>query len=236
MVKKVTKKATTKKATTKKATTKKEVEIPKGRVKPIIIKPLKLKRSKLTIVGTSPLLVNNFDEKSRRELDEMYQEGLNAKERKLKREDKTRKRNTPEEEFKASLYTMGSLQQKYGIPAAGIKKCGVAAAVLNNIPSTHAIKAFQILEDKEGLVAVKGKPVMDERMVRVGPFGNKKPANRRRGRFDKWEVTFMIEFREDLISAEQLVNLYQSAGFSVGLCEYRPERSGNMGMFRVKPS
>jgi len=189
----------------------------------------------ITIVGLSPLLVNNFDVKTRQELDDTYQEGLNAKERKLKREDKTRERKTPHQEFLSSLYTMAGKPGKYGIPAAGIKKCGVTAASLSNIPMTLATRAFHVVGDTAGLIEIKGsKPVMDERIVRVGPFGNKKPATRRRGRFDKWEITFTVRYRADLITTEQLVNLYESAGFSVGICEYRPEKSGNLGMFCVK--
>jgi len=228
-------------------------EKPKGRVQPIVIKPLQLREGEITIVGMSPLLVNNFDSKTRQELDDSYQEGLNAKERKLKREDKTRERKTPQEEFEASLYPFPGKPGCYGIPAAGIKKCAVTAASLSNVPMTVAMKAFHVIGDTAGLVEilgskpvsdeqvrgkkakeVKAEPVMDERIVRVGPFGNKKPATRRRGRFDKWEIKFTVKYRADLITVEQLVNLYESAGFSVGLCEYRPEKSGNLGMFSVK--
>lgn len=205
---------------------------PKGRVKPITLKPLKVAETSITLQGMSPLLVNNFDIKTQKELDDIHQEGLNAKERKIRRDDKTRERKTPEEEYEASLYTIR--KGVYGIPAAGIKKCAVTAATLSNVPSTVAMKAFHVLDDACGLVEIKGKPVMDERMVRVGPFGNKKPATRRRGRFDKWECTFRVRYREDLITPLQLANLYESAGFSVGLCEYRPEKSGNQGMFCVK--
>ena len=220
--------------TKEKVKAKKDKEEPKGRIKPIILKPLKVAETCITLQGMSPLLVNNFDIKTRQELDETYQEGLNAKERKIRREDKTRERKTPEEEYEASLYPIPGKKGVYGIPAAGIKKCAVTAATLSNVPSTVAMKAFHVMDDACGLVEIKGKPVMDERMVRVGPFGNKKPATRRRGRFDKWEVTFKIRYREDLITPLQLAHLYESAGFSVGLCEYRPEKSGNQGMFCVK--
>jgi hypothetical protein len=228
----------------------KKEEKPKGRTQPIVIKPLQLKEGNITIVGMSPLLVNKFDNKIRQELDDSYQEGLNAKERKIKREDKTRERKTPQAEFEASLYPFPGKPGYYGIPAAGIKKCAITAASLSNVPMTVAMKAFHIVGDTSGLVeilgsspissskkskkATKPEPVMDERIVRVGPFGNKKPATRRRARFDNWEITFRVKYRADLITVEQLINLYESAGFSVGLCEYRPEKSGNLGMFTVK--
>ena len=235
-------------------------EKPKGRVQPIVIKQLQLEEVEITIVGTSPLLVNNFDSKTRQELDESYQEGLNAKERKLKREDKTRFRKTPEQEYEASLYPFPGKPGCYGVPAAGIKKCAVTAASLSNVAMSVAMKAFHVIGDTGGIIEILGakptlderkpalaykdiknkkskgtiQPEMDTRIVRVGPFGNKKPATRRRAIFHDWEITFKVRFRADLITAAQLANLYESAGFSVGLCEYRPEKSGNLGMFSVK--
>jgi len=100
---------------------------------------------------------------------------------------------------------------------------------------TEAKGAFHIIEEAGGLCEIRGpRPEVDRRTVRVGTFGNKKPATRTRGRFDKWEITFVVQYRPDIITAEQLLNLYENAGFSIGLCEYRPEKSGNLGMFEVK--
>ena len=227
--KKVAKKKTTKKVT-KKATAasdKKEVVIP----------PLQMKTVKITIVGLSPLMVNNFDDKSAREMSEAYLDKANKR---VKSGDK--KVRTAEEDFKAALYMMPTSTKRkprYGMPAAGLKKCAVTAAKrFTDHKGTVMTGAFHVLEEGNGLVEVKSKkgPVADERIVRVGNFGNKKPALSTRPRFDDWEVTFTVQYRPDVISAEQLANLYENAGFSVGLCEYRPEKDGNLGMFQVKRS
>ncbi len=185
---------------------------------------IETKVAKVTLVGDSPLLVCKFSEKAKNELDEKHQQRGKTK----------RGARDPKAEYEASLYKLGP--KKYGIPAAGIKLCAVSACrFIEGVPMTIAKGAFHILEDSDGLVEVTSPgPIMDERIVRVGNFGNKKPMTRYRGRFDRWELTFKVRYNSKALSAEQLLNLYENAGFSVGLCEYRPEKGGNLGMFHVK--
>jgi hypothetical protein len=189
----------------------------------IKIPPIELKIAKITLVGDSPLLVCKFSEKAKNQLDEKHQ----------KKAKSAREARKPQEEFEASLYTMG--KNKYGIPAAGVKKCAVSACrFIEGIPMTIAKGSFHVMEEKDGLIAIESDgPVMDERIVRVGTFGNKKPMTRYRGRFDQWKITFTVRYNSKAISAEQLLNLYENAGFAVGLCEYRPEKDGNLGLFHV---
>ena len=56
---------------------------------------------------------------------------------------------------------------------------------------------------------------------------------RYRGQFDPWGVKVRVEINTAVISAEQVVNLFALAGFAVGVGEWRPERNGEYGRFRV---
>lgn len=153
----------------------------------------------------------------------------------LKKAKGAREARDPVAEVEAATYYLSD--GRYGIPAAGIKNCAVSACrFVEGLKMTQTKGAFFVMEDSDGLVplTVKGKYAVDERMVAVGPFGKKTKMARFRPRFDKWSCTFKVIYDPDTISAEQMLNLFERAGFSVGLCEYRPEKSGSYGMFSVK--
>jgi hypothetical protein len=179
----------------------------------------------MTLKGESPLMVNKFAEKAKVEM--------------IERQTKTPKRKkearNPKQEYLDSLYRINN-NGKTGMPASGVKNCLVSACrFVDGIKMTEARGAFHVLATASGnLLEIKGKHVMDESIVRIGKFGNKVAMNRYRGRYDKWEVKVPIKFNRRVISPAQIVNLAQNAGFSVGLCEYRPEKNGSYGMFSVK--
>ncbi len=189
------------------------------------IPPIQLRTVQITLEGESPLLVHKFSEKSQKEMDDKQQQ--KAKNKKMPRD--------PVAEYEASLYRIPGKKDVYGMPASGIRLAAVSACrYVEGISMSKAKGAFHIVGDIGGLIPIKGKPVMDERIVRIGPFGRKVPMTRYRGRFDEWSVTFHVKYNETVIGAEQLAHLFENAGFSVGLCEYRPEKGGSCGMFKVK--
>jgi hypothetical protein len=198
----------------KKKTAEKAIEIPKP----------DFRIAKVTIVGESPLLVNKFSDKAKDKMDKKQQ----------KKAVGAREARVPEEEFQAALYVIG--KGKYGVPADAIKNAVVGACSFSSGVSKVVAKgSFQIIDSEGGLLPLTAsKPVMDDRMVRVGPFGRKVAMTRYRARFDKWSTTFTFKYNAGVISAEQLINLIDVAGFHVGICDYRPACSGSFGMFHVK--
>lgn len=196
-------------------------------IKTIKIPPIEFRTIRVTLDGISPLLVNKFSEKAKTEMAEKHSK--KAKNKKGARD--------PVAEYKASLYLMPGKKTEYGMPTSGIKNCAVSSCrFIEGFPMTLARGAFHVLDDGSGLIKINnGKPVMDERIVRIGGF-KKVAMTRYRGRFDTWSVTFDIRYNSGVISAEQLLNLYENAGFSVGLCEFRPEKNGSYGMFNVRRS
>ena len=57
---------------------------------------------------------------------------------------------------------------------------------------------------------------------------------RYRGEFPVWRVTFTIRHNANVLSAEQIINLFNVGGFAIGVGDWRPQRNGSFGMFHVE--
>jgi len=178
---------------------------------------LDIKQIKITLVGDSPLIVHQWSEKAKKQM-------LDAQ---MKKARQPKGAKDPERDFKDSLYLLAD-GKGYGFPTIGVKAAAVTAAVDCDMFKTEARRAFHIDGD---LVKIDGTPTPREDMVRVG-MGT--ADIRYRGEFKNWRTTFTLKFNSKVLSAEQIVNLFNIAGFGVGIGEWRPEKNGSFGRFHVE--
>ena len=207
------------------------------------IKPVEIRKVKVRIVGTSPLIVHAWGHKAKQEMLDKQMGKTKTKSRDLK---------NPVQDFIDSLYwiegkpeeyTMEAFEKavangaRWGFPVTAIKQGAAMAASRNElgIPSTRIKGAFFIEGEGPDLLAeIKGcTPTMREDMVRVG--GMTKTADIRfRGEFSNWYMDLTIAYNVNgPISIEQILNLVNMGGFTCGLGEWRPERDGSFGMYHV---
>lgn len=123
---------------------------------------------------------------------------------------------------------------RFGFPASGFKKAIVSACrQFDNLAMTEIRGRIFVLGQ---YVEIKGKPVMDKFWRRIGGKGpgTGTPDIGVRAVFPEWSATLRVKFNADIITTESVVNLVAAAGFSVGIGEDRPEKSGNtFGMWRI---
>jgi len=74
------------------------------------------------------------------------------------------------------------------------------------------------------------EPAMREDMVRVG-MGT--ADIRYRAEFKGWRASVRLAYNKHALSSAQIVNLFNLAGFGVGIGEWRPEKDGQFGRFHV---
>ena len=182
------------------------------------------------MVGDSELCTNHWSEKARREmLDKQMKVAKQAK-----------KAKNPWQCFVDSLYWMSKKPKKvtpahikkgkFGMRAVAFKMAAVnACSHIDGVTKVEARGAFHV----EGeLVEIKGIPHMREDMVRIG-MGI--ADLRYRAGFTTWSCELAIRYNENVITVEQIANLFNTAGFAIGVGEMRPQKSGDsFGMFHVK--
>lgn len=184
--------------------------------KAIEISPLEIGRLSLTLIGDTPLICHRWSEKAKKQI----------KDKQAKKARQAKEARDPEAEYQASLYPMPG-GKGYGFPSVAFKNAAVRAANDAGMKMTEARRAFHVAGE---YVAIDGEPSMREDMVRIGAGV---ADIRYRGQFETWRVTLRVSFNSRVISAEQVVNLFNLAGFGVGVGEWRPERNGPFGMFHI---
>lgn len=194
-----------------------------------IVVSLNLKTIEVPIEGIAPLIVSRFDEKSKQQIEECGQTGL-------KQGGKKKNIIPPEEQYAKSLYYFDD-GKTCGFPAVAFKAAMVTAAYRTyGRPMTVTRSAFHVIADDPatGLIKINGQHRMREDMVRVGGI-QKVAAPRYRAEFPSWSAVIRIQFLQDVITESELIGLLNTAGFTCGVGEWRPEKSnsGSFGLFRV---
>jgi hypothetical protein len=173
----------------------------------------------ITLIGETPLIVHRFAEKAKREM----------LEKQTKSAQKGKAAKNPEAGFPAVAFKAAAVTACTSL--AGITK--VAARQAFHVSGQQSIRqgAFSAAITTEELVEVHcPAPTMREDMVRVG-MGTS--DIRYRAQYWPWAVDLIVEFNPLAMSAEQVLNLFNTAGFACGVGEWRPERDGSNGRFRV---
>lgn len=183
----------------------------------IDIPKLEPKIAQITLVGDSPLITHAWSEKAKKQmLDKQMKKGkAGGKEAK-----------DPEKDYFDSLYHLEG--GKFGFPVVAFKAAAVrAAGQMEGVKMTNARAAFHVVGE---YAVIEGTPEPREDMVRVG-MGT--ADIRYRGMFREWRTTLTIRYNESVLSLEQIISLFNLAGFGVGVGEWRPQRNGSYGMFHV---
>lgn len=186
--------------------------------KTIEIPALNLKSMVVGVKGTTALLTNRFGEKSRQKIEDKQQ-----KKAKLAKEARV-----PEEEFMDACHMIKP--GIYGFPAVGIKKAlVVAGGRFADEKMTHLRGVINIMGDLIPIIA-DGPPKMRSDTVRL-QGGVTSIAYR--PMFDPWAMEIPVKFNASIIGPDQVLNLFQIAGFAVGFGAWRPECNGIFGQFVI---
>lgn len=191
----------------------------------IVIDRIQAERLRVPIVGTSPLIVHRFSEKAKRKmLDEMMG-------RKQPKEPKD-----PQAEYEAAFYRLADGSP--GIPVQSFKQAMVSSArFYGRSVSMVSLRQFvffngEIGDDGRALARIDGEVEMREDVVRVGRGGT---DLRYRPQFREWRTTLEVTYVTSALTRNSVLSLIDAGGMGVGVGEWRPERDGDFGTFKIDP-
>lgn len=218
----------------------------------IEIKPMELQTVDITIVGTTPLIIHAWSDKAK----QMMLDKQRGKATKAKHEIKI-----PVNDFMAACYWLTEQPElgaddeeaeanyqaaiatgaKFGFPVTGIKQSAIMGAkrggldvVATELRGSFFLEGATEASTNDIAEIISEPPIMREDMVKVG--GMSKTADiRYRPQFDNWEIPMRMTYNVNgKYSLEQLLNCFNVGGFVCGIGEWRPERDGQNGMYRLK--
>ena len=144
---------------------------------------------------------------------------------------------TDDEEYERSRYFTRS--NKNGFPLNAFKKAVIAVAKGKgwwsgtNITGKLLNASFQLIEENDDpCVEIIGEIKRREDIGRRP--AKKTPAMIRRYEYQSgWECKFRAKYNANLISLQSLIGLIDTAGYGIGVGDWRPELDGNHGMFKI---
>ena len=177
------------------------------------------------IIGTTPLIMHRFSEKAKRQMLDNMQGRKSPKETK-----------DPAAEFDAAFYRMED--ETPGFPVLGFKMATVGGArFYGKDVSMTALRQYlffrgEIGQDGMTLVRIDGEATMREDVVRVGRGGT---DLRYRPEFREWSTTLTVTYVTSALTRDSVLSLIDAGGMGVGVGEWRPEKNGDNGTYRVDP-
>lgn len=142
-------------------------------------------------------------------------------------------KRSPEEQAEYSTYRDPDTGNLY-IPGIAIQRAFIGAATYSKGKGRGSLQkpvaACVMVSPERCDLGIKDY-IIDSRPVVVP--ATKGRVVRHRPRLDNWQVTFEIEFDDNLLTEMQIRRIVDDAGSRVGLLDFRPERKGPFGRFMV---
>jgi hypothetical protein len=179
------------------------------------------------IVGTSPLIIHKFSEKAKKAMLDAMQG------RKSPRENKD-----PDREYNDAFYFIGDpAERRYGFPVIAFKAATVGGARFFAGVTMTALRQFLFLRGEMGengqqMAVIEGEPHMREDVVRVNRGGT---DLRYRPEFFPWRTDLTVTFVKSALTQGSVLSLIDAGGLGVGVGEWRTEKGGDFGGFKVDP-
>lgn len=178
------------------------------------------------IVGTAPLIVHQWAAKAR----QMMLDNMQGRKQPKQPKD-------PDADFESSIYRHDD--GGHGFPVLAFKNATVEASRLYGksvtkvgLRQTLFFQAEYSKSAGQSLVRLDTTdPTMREDVVRVGMGGT---DLRYRAEYPAdWQSTLIVKYVKSSLTQLSVLSLIEAAGLTVGVGEWRPERDGDFGTYKI---
>jgi hypothetical protein len=191
----------------------------------ISIEALKVGRLRAHLVGTTAFIMHRFSRKAQEEL-------LFPKGRANRAERDQNLKHDPVAEFRECMYRNRDEGEptKLHVPQGMFQKAIADAAL--DIPGATKSQITRLTKVVTPQINLYGVPKLFMSMVRSSDIA-KTPDIRTRPIFPRWACTVEIQYISNLTKANQISNLLGAAGLIVGVGDWRSQKGGPYGSFRI---
>lgn len=152
--------------------------------------------------------------------------------------DKLGKKTIPTAEVEAERAVYRNATGQLFLPSEAFRSCLVGAAKgrrMGKTAATSVIKGSVFPADEQTLLTWDGEAVKEYEIDTRRAVVQRNGVTRSRAKVPQWQATVRFEVDTDFISEKQVRELLEIGGRTVGVGDYRPEKSGPFGRFRVLP-
>lgn len=191
----------------------------------IVVQKIQTHEVTFNVLFDSPLIMNRFQLKA-------WQELLFPSEYKNRAERAQNLKHNPIEEFRGSVYRNRDVKRPALIHMpSGAFHAALAAAALD-LPGSSKAKIERLTQVVSTQVDLFGLPQMYMAMVRNSDM-NRTPDVRTRAIFPEAAAQVTIRFTRPMLTEGTVGALFGGAGVIVGIGDWRPQKGGSFGTFRL---
>jgi hypothetical protein len=186
---------------------------------------LKRGHANYCLVGESAFFCNRMAAKAKRSL--LLPSGPLNKSQKA-----TKLKHAPFAEYRDSPYIRQGQGETLLEMIGSAPKMSIAAAALRMPTTVSKTEIKQLVRCPAEKVSLWGVPRLDMSVVRMAGI-SRTPDIRTRAKLDRWAMRVPIQWVEPMLNAKKVTQLTASAGFICGLGDWRIEKGGEYGGFRL---
>lgn len=182
----------------------------------------------IPIIGDSGLICHAWSAKAKKQMLDKH----------MKKATAGKAAKDPWQDFCETLYWLDGMPPapseddvingRFGFPAVAFKSAAVTAVTsTGGMTKVMARQCFHIVGE---FVEILGPPPSQRfDIVKVGMTTD----TRFRAEFETWGAILRVQHNANVLSAEQVIGLFEAGGFGVGIGDWRPEKDGVNGRFHV---